>query len=166
MNIALVDTLELRKTGQLKQAWNDGARSRDSLMSSARLLAALPPEVKGFCAWGTVHGARSNASVESLGGELEARLKSGGHTSGSQASGSPANADECRHAAVVVGMITELGNELRFGNKPAFDDGNFRAPDGRMVKYRVAAVPTESTGDEHCGWIAVGDWSCETAPAD
>ena len=66
MNIALVDTLELRKTGQLKQAWNDGARSRDSLMSSARLLAALPPEVKGFCAWGTVYGARSNASVESL----------------------------------------------------------------------------------------------------
>ncbi len=35
-------------------------------MNSARLLAALPPEVKGFCAWGTVHGARSNASVESL----------------------------------------------------------------------------------------------------
>ncbi|MDP6475425.1 MAG: hypothetical protein QF449_09290 [Alphaproteobacteria bacterium] len=155
MSIALVNTKELRKTGQLKRVWKDGMRSRQSLMSSARLLAALPSEVTGFCAWGTVRGARSSASVESLGGELEARLKSGGH----------ANAEDRRHAGVVVGIMTELGNELRLDNKPAFDDGAFRAPDGRTVKYRVAAVPTESDGDEHCGWIAVGDWWCETAPA-
>lgn len=58
--------------------------------------------------------------------------------------------------------MTELGNELRFDNKPACDDGAFRAPDGRSVRYRMAAVPTKAHGDEHCGLIAVGDCSSET----
>jgi len=153
MSISLVDTKELRKTGLLIEAWDDDMHAGENLMSSEQLLNSLPPEVKKYCAWGTVSGARRTASVEFLGGEFEARLTSSGET----------NSNNRRHAGVVVGMMTELGNELRFEIKPAFNDGAFRAPDGRSVKYRVAAVPTKAQGDAHCGWIAVGDWSPDTA---
>ena len=153
MSIFLVDTKELRKTGLLMQAWSEGMQSRESLMSSARLLDALPSAVRDHCAWGTVGGEGCSASVESLGGEFEARLTSSGD----------ADSDSRRNAGVVVGMMTEMGNKMRFDNKPVFDDGAFRAPDGREVKYRVAAVPTKGLGDEHCGWIAVGDWAGEVS---
>ena len=152
MSISLVDTKELRKTGLLKQAWSEGMNSRENLMSLEQLLNALPPEVKNYCAWGTVSGIHCSASVESLGGEFEARLTSSGEM----------NSDSRQYAGVVVGMMTELGNKLRFDKKPASEDGAFRAPDGRSVKYRVAAVPTKAHDDEHFGWVAVGDWSSET----
>ena len=116
------------------------------------VLSDLPPELKIYCAWGTVSGTHHIASVECVGGEFEARLTSP----------SKMNSDSRRHEGVVVGMMTELDNELRFDNKPACDDGAFRAPDGRSVRYRVAAVPTKAHGEEHCGWIAVSDWSSET----
>ena len=153
MSISLVDTKELRKTGLLIEAWDDDMHAGENLMSSEQLLNSLPPEVKKYCAWGTVSGARRTASVEFLGGEFEARLTSSGET----------NSNNRRYAGVVVGMMTELGNELRFEIKPAFNDGAFRAPDGRSVNYRVEAVPTKAQGDAHCGWIAVGDWSPDTA---
>jgi len=102
---------------------------------------------------GTASGARRTASVEFLGSEFEARLTSSGKT----------NSNNRRHAGVVVGMMAALRNELRFKIKPAFNDGAFWAPDGRSVKYRVAAVPTKAQDNAHCGWIAVGDWSPDTA---
>jgi hypothetical protein len=153
MSISLVDTKELRKTGLLMQVWDEEMHAGENLKSSEQLLNSLPLEVRKYCAWGTVSGARRTASVENLGGVFEARLTSSGEM----------NSDNRQHAGVLVGMMTELGNELRFENKPASNDGAFRAPDGRAVKYRVAAVPTKAQGDAHCGWIAVGDWLPDTA---
>ncbi len=151
MNIALVDTKELRKTNLLMQVWKDGMRSRENPMTMTSLLDAIPPDIKKYCAWGTVGDAYGSAGIQNLGREFEARLKTNGDS----------GKENRQFAGVVVGMMTELGNELRFDNKPADNFGAFRAQSGSSVKYRVAAVPTEVPGQGPCGWVAVGDWSAE-----
>jgi hypothetical protein len=148
MNISLVNTRELRKTNLLVQAWRNLANGSDASMSTEQLLNELSPDIKKYCAWGTVSGARCSASVEKLGSEIESCLTASGKKNG----------ENRRFAGIVVGMMAELGNGLRYDKKPSTDDGAFRAQDGRPVKYRVAAVPTRARGDEHCGWLAIGDW--------
>ena len=132
MSISLVDTKEFRKTGLLVRIWDEEMYAGENPMSAEQLLNSLPAEIKKYCAWGTVSGARRSASVECFGGVFEARLISSAEMNG----------DSRQQAGVVVGIMTELGNEMRFENKPASDIGAFRAPDGCAVKYRVAAVPT------------------------
>ena len=153
MNVSLVDTQEHRKTDLLVQAWSDLSGSLDSPMSMEQLLDELPADVKSHCAWGTVSAAQRSASVENLGSEIESCLTSNNMRNG----------ENRKFAGIVVGMMSELGNGLRFDRKPTFDDGAFRAQDGRPVKYRVAAVPTRIQGDEYCGWLAVGDWAPEVS---
>ncbi len=48
MNIALVDTRELRKTNLLIQVWKETMGSRDNPMTMASLLGNIPPEIKNF----------------------------------------------------------------------------------------------------------------------
>jgi hypothetical protein len=149
MNVSLVVTEELRKTNQLVQAWNDLASSLDNPMSTEQLLNELPPDIQRHCAWGTVSAAQRSANVENLGGKIETCLTSSGKNNG----------ENRKSAGIVVGMMSELGNGLRFDRKPTYDDGAFRAQDGRPIKYRVTSVPTSVQGDAHCGWLAVGDWA-------
>ena len=149
MNVSLVDTKELRKTNKLVQAWSSLAHDSDNAVSTEQLLEELPPDLKSHCAWGTVSAAQRSASVENLGTEIESCLTSNNEN----------DSEDRKFAGIVVGMMSELGNGLRFDKKPPFDDGAFRSQDGRPVNYRVAAVPTRVQGDEHCGWLAFGDWT-------
>jgi hypothetical protein len=153
MDLTLVETMELRKTGLLVQVWNEAMRSRETPMRTECLLDAMPPEVVKYCAWGSAGAAQGSTGIKSLGGEFKARLTSSGDADG----------ETRQHAGVVAGMMSELGNEMRFAAKPACKAGAFRSPSGRHVKYRVAAVPTSETGDGDRAWLAVGDWTVRAA---
>jgi hypothetical protein len=120
MKISLVDTEEQRKSNRLVQIWRDLEGQLGSEMTTENLLNKLPQDIKTHCAWGTVSDARCSASVENLGTEMESRLTSSNAESG----------EGRKLTGIVIGMMAELGNGLRFDNRPSSNNGTFRTRDG------------------------------------